>query len=119
MMHQRHAARTTIVSIASLLRSTECYVRAAMTRLLLVLAIVAGAPVNAHAAPWSFELPEGYTEQPGAADRELAQLRAVPRTVSADAQVYTSADGSVRLTRMTWLSRFDVAPTRGAIESME
>lgn len=90
-----------------------------MRLLLFVLVMIAAAAPYAHAAPWSFELPEGYTEQPGAADGELAQLRSVPRTVSADAQVYLSADGSVRLTRMTWLSQFDVPPTRGAIESME
>ncbi len=90
-----------------------------MRLLLFVVVMITAAAPYAHAAPWSFELPEGYTEQPGAADAEIAQLRSVPRTVSADAQIYLSADGSVRLTRMTWLSRFDVPPTRGALESME
>jgi hypothetical protein len=73
----------------------------------------------ASAAPWSFELPAGYSEVPGGADGELEQLRAVPRTVSADAQVYLSPDGRVRLTRMTWLSSFDVTPTRGNLVSLD
>lgn len=86
---------------------------------LVAIATLALVAARADAAPWSFELPEGYTEQPGAASAELATLRNVPRTVSVDAQVYTSADGSVRLTRLTWLARFDVAPNRRALESLE
>lgn len=86
---------------------------------LLAIGFVALFAAGARAAPWSFELPEGYTEQPGAANAEIAQLRDVPRTVSVDAQVYTSADGSVRLTRLTWLSQFDVAPNQRALESLE
>jgi hypothetical protein len=88
-------------------------------RVLAVLAAVVVTSSTAHAAPWSFELPAGYTEVPGAADEQLARLRKVVRTVSADAQVYVSPDGRVRLTRMTWLSKFDVTPTRGGIEKMD
>lgn len=90
-----------------------------MVRALVAIVVVACAASLADAAPWSFELPDGYTEQPGAADAELAKLRDVPRTVSVDAQVYLSPDGNVRLTRMTWLSQFDVPPTRGGLESMD
>jgi hypothetical protein len=85
--------------------------------LLIVLSLLAAS--RAHAAPWSFELPDGYTEQPGVADAQLEALRKVPRTVSVDAQVYLSPDGTVRLTRVTWLSQFDVPPTKGGLESLE
>jgi hypothetical protein len=90
-------------------------VRAATWAIGIVMALAASAV----AAPWSLELPAGYTEQTGIAEEQLAALRKIPRTVSADAQVYVSADGKVRLTRLTWLSQFDVAPTRGGLESME
>ena len=93
--------------------------RASLHRAVLALALVAAATTAAHAAPWSFELPAGYTEQPGAGEADLERLRKVPRTVSVDAQVYLSPDGNVRLTRMTWLSKFDVAPTRGGLESLD
>lgn len=86
---------------------------------LLVFALALLAASRAHAAPWSFELPAGYTEQPGVADAQLEALRKVPRTVSVDAQVYVSPDGTVRLTRMTWLSQFAVPPTKGGLESLE
>jgi hypothetical protein len=88
-----------------------------MTRLFILFVILASSV--AHAAPWSFELPAGYTELPGAADAQIEGLRKTVRTVSADAQMYVSSDGRVRLTRMTWLSKFDVAPTRGGLEKMD
>lgn len=86
---------------------------------LLVIALSLLAASRAHAAPWSFELPDGYTEQPGAVDAQVEALRNVRRTVSADAQLYLSPDRKVRLTRMTWLSQFDVPPTKGGLESLE
>jgi hypothetical protein len=88
-------------------------------RALLAAAFVMCAVLPARAAPWSLELPAGYTEQPGAADAEVEQLRKVARTVSVDAQVYLSPDGDVRLTRMTWLSKFDVKPGRGSLDSLD
>jgi hypothetical protein len=71
-------------------------------RRIIIAAIVLGA-ATATAAPWSFELPAGYTELPGVADSQLAQLREIPNTVSVDAQFYMSPDRNVQLTRMTWL----------------
>jgi len=91
----------------------------ALTRAVVAVVLVAITASTGHAAPWSFELPAGYTEQPGAAEADLAALREAPRTVSADAQVYVSPDGTVRLTRLTWLSRFDAQPTRGGLETMD
>lgn len=88
-------------------------------RAALVLVLCAAATVRASAAPWSIELPDGFVEQLGVAEPQLEALRKIPRTVSVDAQVYVSADGRVRLTRMTWLSQFDVPPTRGGLESLE
>jgi hypothetical protein len=81
-------------------------------RALLAIAIVVATAARTDAAPWSFNLPAGYTEQPGAADEQLAQLRKVPGTVSADAQVYLSSDENVQLTRMTWVSRPAETPTK-------
>lgn len=88
-------------------------------RALLAIAFVTTVATAAHAAPWSVELPAGYTEQPGAAEAHLAKLRAIPGTVSVDAQVYTPADGSVQLMRLTWRSRLDGPPSRDALENME
>jgi hypothetical protein len=88
-------------------------------RVAAAFVVVLAWAAAAHAAPWSLELPAGYTEQPGAADAEVEQLRKVARTVSVDAQVYVSPDGNVRLTRMTWLSKFDVTPGRGSLDSLD
>src|SRR5262249_8644185 len=71
------------------------------------------------AAPWSFELPPGYTEVPTAGDPQLEQMRRVPGTVSLDAQVYLSREGDVQLTRMTVETQPDEAPTRALLEGME
>jgi hypothetical protein len=85
---------------------------------LTIIALVLWA-ASAHAAPWSIEVPPGYTERPGAADDRLAELRAQPDIVSIDAQVYLSADQTVQLTRMTWQLRMDEKPTRGALVKLD
>jgi hypothetical protein len=56
---------------------------------------------TAYAAPWSFELPAGYTEHPDSAGWKSDQLGEQPNTVSIDGQVFQSPDDQVRLTRMT------------------
>ena len=48
----------------------------------LVLAALLGVATTAHAAPWSFELPAGYTEVPNAGAPQVEQLRAMPKAVS-------------------------------------
>lgn len=85
----------------------------------LIIAAVLGAAASAHAAPWSFNLPDGYTELPGAANAYVEKLRDIPRTVSADAQLYTPPGGAVQLTRITLRSQFDEAPTRDTLENMD
>jgi len=84
----------------------------------VAISIVICAAATAQAAPWSFELPAGFTEQPGAADVQLAQLRKQPTTVSVDAQIYLSQDG-VQLTRMTWLIRIANSPDRPSLEDLD
>jgi hypothetical protein len=88
-------------------------------RALAFAAALVVAATAAQAAPWSVELPAGYTEQPGAGDALSAALAKQPRTVSADAQLYTSRDGSVRLTRVTWLTQFEVTPTHNSLLNLE
>ncbi|HEY5950192.1 MAG TPA: hypothetical protein VIV40_32070 [Kofleriaceae bacterium] len=68
--------------------------------------VICAAVTTASAAP-SFDLPAGYTERPGAADRNIAQVSAEPLTVSDDEQVFMSADSTVALTRKVWLTRMD------------
>jgi hypothetical protein len=85
----------------------------------VVFALVLCTAAAAHAAPWSFNLPAGYTEIPGGSDAHVEKLRAVPGTVSADAQVYTSADGAVKLTRVTWLLKLDGPASRAELENMD
>jgi hypothetical protein len=85
----------------------------------VVVASLVMAAATAQAAPWSVELPAGYTEQPGGADALTAALSKRPRTVTADAQLYLSPDGRVRLTRVTWLTRFAIAPTRNGLLNLE
>jgi hypothetical protein len=75
--------------------------------LVVASAVVLGATTLAHAAPWSFELPAGYTEQPAEGAADVAALRARKQTVSVDAQVYMSPDNTVMLRRLTWKTRMD------------
>lgn len=77
------------------------------------------APATALAAPWSFELPAGYTEQIGAGDSYAATLGNMSHTVSADVQVYLSADGNVRLTRTLWTQKPDDPPTKQSVEATD
>lgn len=86
---------------------------------IVVGAMVLGAAATAQAAPWSFELPEGYTEQPGAADAQIEALRKQPFTVSLDAQLYLSPDSNVQLTRMTWLMKLNAAPSRASVVNLD
>jgi hypothetical protein len=85
----------------------------------LVIVLVLSIAATATAAPWSFELPAGYTELPGAADGQLAQLRSMPNTQSVDAQIYMSPDGSVQLTRMTWATKMDDGASKKFVVSMD
>lgn len=84
-----------------------------------VFALVLCAATTAHAAPWSFNLPAGYTELPGAGEAHVAKLRDIPGMVSADAQVYAAADGAVQLTRITLRLQRDEAPSRDTVESLD
>jgi hypothetical protein len=58
----------------------------------------------AQATNATFELPAGYTEQPGGADSDIAALRADPRTVTVDAHVYV-APNEVLLSRVVLAAR--------------
>jgi hypothetical protein len=54
---------------------------------------------TASAAEATLDLPAGYAEQPGAADADIASLRADPRTVRVDAHVFV-APNEVLLSRV-------------------
>jgi hypothetical protein len=84
-----------------------------------VIAVVVCAAASVEAAPWSFELPAGYTEEPGAADEQLEHLRKQEPTLSVDAQFYLSSEGDVQLTRLTWLIQPDERPSRATLEEMD
>jgi hypothetical protein len=84
----------------------------------LAIIVLVGMAAAAEAAPWSIELPDGYTEYPGGADDQVAQLRARPTTVTVDGQVYVSADERVHLIRITWVLRL-LSPTHLVIEAMD
>jgi hypothetical protein len=85
----------------------------------LVIAVALLTVSTAHAAPWSFELPEGYTELPGAADAQLRTMRAMPRTLSVDGQIYVSPDQTVQLTRLTWDSDLTGGGGKLGIENLD
>jgi hypothetical protein len=85
----------------------------------LAIAVVMCAAASADAAPWSFELPAGYTEVPGAAESQLQVLRKQPTTVSVDAQVYLAPDQTVQLTRITLLSKMSTLPSRASLVQMD
>jgi len=76
-------------------------------RALAVIVVGVCAATDAQAAPWSFELPAGYAEEPGATDDDVAALRSHAGTISADAQLFVSPDQQVVLVRLTWVSKVD------------
>ena len=84
----------------------------------LAVAMLLCAATSAQAAPWSVELPDGYVEQPGAADAELVELRKQEGTVGVDAQVYAHPDGK-SLTRMSWQFRLDAPATPTMLELID
>jgi hypothetical protein len=84
--------------------------RAAAIAALLALA------TSADAAPWSFELPRGFSEEKVPEDH-IAQLRAKKQTVNLDAQAYSSGD--LALLRVTWLVKLEPPITRAALERFD
>jgi hypothetical protein len=85
----------------------------------LVIAVALLTVSTANAAPWSFELPEGYTEVPGAADAQLRTMRAMPKTLAVDGQIYMSPDQTVQLTRLTWDSELTGGGGKLGIENLD
>lgn len=71
----------------------------------LALIVVALGAASAQAAPWSFDLPPGYEEDPGAANGDIEALKAQPGTVDADAQLFMSPDQQVGLVRLMWTTK--------------
>ena len=88
-------------------------------RALAAAALLIASASTAHAAPWSFELPAGYTEVVAGADDKVMHLRTQDETVSADGQLYRSRDARVALTRITWQFRLDDKPTRADLVQVE
>ncbi len=88
------------------------------TAALVVAALVSTAVAESEPAKptVSFEIPAGFTEQPGAADDWMKELRGMPGTRAADAQVFASNDEVVQLTRVTWSMKYPVALDQGSIE---
>ena len=84
----------------------------------LTITVVLGLASTASAAPWSIELPDGYTEAPGAADAQLATMRAMPNTLDVDGQIYLSPDGNVQLTRLTWQTKL-IHTTKAGVVSLD
>ena len=76
-------------------------------RALAVIVVGVCAATNAQASPWSFALPEGFVEEQGATEDDVAALRALPGTVAADAQLFVSPDEQVVLVRLSWSSKND------------
>jgi hypothetical protein len=85
----------------------------------LAIAAVLCAVASADAAPSSFELPAGYTEQPGAGEARVEELRKQERTLSIDAQIYLSPDERVELMRQTVRAKLDGPPTRSDLVSLD
>ena len=85
----------------------------------LAITIVLGLASTASAAPWSIELPDGYTEVPGAAEAQLKTMRAMPNTLAVDGQIYLSPDSNVQLTRLTWHTKLTDGGSRASVVSLD
>ena len=84
----------------------------------LLIAGVLAAASAAHAAPWAFELPAGYTEVPGSAD-DWAKQEHLPNTISFDGLNYTSPAGDVILSRLSYLIQPENTPTRALLVEID
>jgi hypothetical protein len=84
----------------------------------IAIAALLLATGSAVAAPWSIQLPVGFSEEP-VPDEQLAALRAMKETISVDAQAFSTAGDEIVLTRVTWLLKLPAPITRASIERFD
>lgn len=85
----------------------------------LIVALLMTVASSAQAAPWSFEMPPGYTEAPGIVDDMVNKLRAQQGSQEIDAQAYIDSNAAVQLTRIAWRFKMPSETSKRALEAFE